>query len=226
MQEGRNIEHLLSGTIQRHIVERIASDDDDVDRILRGIYRITNRQRHDKRIVGKTPKDPELQRYYQEFEQKFLQIIKKAQPYDPENPAPPFAKHIRDRVEAKLSCIKDLKRVRYYTTIDSPLDQFGYDGFVEAEFYDSKRAIVTIDITLDPHKVLKRADCIFVVPRGFNQKHSDFEEKIEDYSTEIFNNFMAKYNSNKLLDENMKPLNKLDQSITRKSRNHERRIFF
>ncbi|KKT27812.1 MAG: hypothetical protein A3G02_02450 [Candidatus Yanofskybacteria bacterium RIFCSPLOWO2_12_FULL_44_13b] len=91
-----------------------------------------------------------------------LDIIKKHQPSSPTNPQREFAHHVRSRVCILLGV--DQKIVRFYTAVDSPLDQFHQvDGWFEIKFR-GVNILVTVDLTSRPEKDKTRSDIIFHVP--------------------------------------------------------------
>lgn len=85
---------------------------------------------------------------------------------DPTDPAPPFANDLHAAV-AEVLTPKDYSRLRFYTAVDSDLDQrHGVDGFFDYQGEDDSRITVTVDVTTDPEKAhfRCRADVVLRVP--------------------------------------------------------------
>ncbi len=89
--------------------------------------------------------------------------IRRLQPEgsDPHDPKTDFAAVVMTEIE-KLLGVPGQDRVQFYTAVGSTLDRHqGIDGWFE---YNGD--VVTIDITLNPHKgPEKKADIVFLVPK-------------------------------------------------------------
>lgn len=113
-----------------------------------------------------------------------FELIKKFQPFDPNNPQKKFMRDLLEyfRGNAGFKDEKDRKRARIFTAIDSIVDkEQGTDVFIEIEEKDSNRTRLSGDGTLNAKKVFdeySKAD----VDAVFNIADiPDSQEKQEDY---------------------------------------------
>ena len=87
-----------------------------------------------------------------------MMVVKAHQPWDPSDPEPRFASDLHASVALALN-LDDWSELRFYTAVGSPLDFFhGIDCF-----FEFRGLIVTIDLTVDPKKLVGKADLVLNV---------------------------------------------------------------
>lgn len=124
-----------------------------------------------------------------------VELTKKFQPGDPTNPQKDFAREIRLALAEKLGLENDqeMNRLKFYTSVGSPLDAHGIDGFFTFSYIDAqgypKECVVSFDVTRNPDKdETLRADLLIGgdIPdpsdQGFNEK--EYLKKIDEYAAE------------------------------------------
>ncbi|MBU0649458.1 hypothetical protein KJ969_05190 [Patescibacteria group bacterium] len=90
---------------------------------------------------------------------KMIELMKEYSLADPVNPRQDFLRELRLEVIDKLGLKTDegMDRVKAYSSVDTPLDAIGMDGFLTYETggKKSRKSLVTLDATLNPKKVEK-----------------------------------------------------------------------
>lgn len=96
--------------------------------------------------------------------EKIIEVVKKYQNFVPTNPSPDFLRELRLAIIDELGLEgKEMDRVKAYSTLGSPLDVIGIDGFLTWKV-NGKEAIVTFDATLRKEKLEEffgEADIVF-----------------------------------------------------------------
>lgn len=93
-----------------------------------------------------------------------LEYAKEHQEWDPSDPETPKANDLHALVAIALN-LEDWSNLKFYNAVDTPMDYFhGVDCFFE---FDGE--IVTIDLTVNPHKREYKADLI-VHPDDLEEK--------------------------------------------------------
>jgi len=109
----------------------------------------------------------EILRKIEKEKEKIMDIVKNYQPFDPTNPIDPrkptqtFLKDLRLSIIEKLELDLEEKKVKVYTSVNTPLDVIGIDSFIVLE--DDRPRVVTLDATLRREKLekLQKADIVF-----------------------------------------------------------------
>ena len=113
-------------------------------------------------------------------EEKSYEWVKSHQPWNPSDPnvvegGPNYIANDLHYKVAEALQLEDLSELKFYTALDSPLDlYFGVDAFFE--YHD---AILTVDLTQNPHKLSHKAD-IIVRPGDLES-----EEAMENVASQI-----------------------------------------
>lgn len=143
-------------------------------------------------FVGSIKKSPDYQKALFELKEKTkkgdyvgyndaLELAKKFQPWDPANPNKNFARDLRIEIIDQLGLEReeDMDRVKFYTSVGSPLDVFhGIDAFLEYTDKEGKTHRVTFDLSMNPAKEEYKADLIV-------KELADPEHESEKYLEEI-----------------------------------------
>ncbi|MDA2921881.1 hypothetical protein MYX07_01300 [Patescibacteria group bacterium AH-259-L07] len=102
---------------------------------------------------------------------KSLALVKRFQPWNPAEPRPEVARALHASVALALN-IEDWSELMLYTSINSPLDYYhGIDAF-----FEYKGRVVTLDVTINPHKGQYKADFtiyrkdVYFLDGGINQE--------------------------------------------------------
>jgi hypothetical protein len=199
MRAGKYAENLYFGQPFKGVIDELAKNDDEVIRLVNSIQKILGRKSY--ALNPEVRERIEISRLYEKIQPKLMQIVKIAQP----RAMPPFASELKNQLTKKNS-IREVSEVNFFTTVDSPLDQFGYDGFVEFELKDGSRIIVTLDITLNRNKKNNRSDCVLIVEEGMREGDNAFSRSIDECSDYIINIALSKYNRGQLYSRDMQIL--------------------
>lgn len=103
--------------------------------------------------------------------QKGMTIAKQCQP---DNPAP-VAKTLRTFIAKALRA--EGSAVKFYTSIDSPLDRHGVDGFFE---YND--VVVTIDLTINSCKNSDKADIVMREEDVYTEDGQVNQSRLQEFS--------------------------------------------
>ena len=95
---------------------------------------------------------------------------------DPTDPEKEFANDLHASIAQELTP-DDYTMLRFYTAVETVLDHFhGVDGFFEFDLEDDRTAIVTMDVTTNPNKLVYKADVILHIPSDGIDRKIDPEE--------------------------------------------------
>ncbi len=117
-----------------------------------------------------------------------LDLVRKHGTQDPLNPDKPFANELRLAViEALgLETEEEMDRVKFYTAVETPADQFhGIDGWIEYETADGRRIVVTVDVTKNPNKDAWKADVIIPEISDPSEDEDRFIAQAEEYGQQV-----------------------------------------
>lgn len=117
-----------------------------------------------------------------------LDLVRNHGIQDPLNPDKPFANELRLAViEALgLETEKDMDRVKFFTAVETPADQFhGIDGWIEYETEDGRRIVVTVDVTKNPNKDAWKADVIIPEITDPSVDEDLFLQQAETYGGQV-----------------------------------------
>jgi len=108
-----------------------------------------------------------------------MEWVEKHQFGDPTDPEPRFANDLHATVAEKLG-IEDLRNIKFFTAIGSPLDHFhGIDAFFKIQL-NEKQIIVTLDVTMNPNKGENyKADVVFYISAKGLDPRDDKKEYME-----------------------------------------------
>lgn len=111
-------------------------------------------------------------------------LVKKHQRFDPTNPNKDFLRELRLAVIDSLGIEseKDMEKVKVYTSVASPLDTVGFDGFITYEERGEEH-MVTLDATLDKKKFEtrdSRADVVFTELPDSKENEAAYLSQIEE----------------------------------------------
>mgnify|MGYP001559351445 CR=1 FL=1 len=140
----------------------------------------------ERETLGSLPR-PETEGLYVPFH-RAMEWAEKHQFGDPTDPDPRFANDLHATVAQKLE-IEDLRRVKFFTAVGSPLDHYhGIDAFFKVE-WNGKNFVVTLDVTMNPNKGDNyKADVVFYISaEGLDPRddRKEYLEKIEEVAEMI-----------------------------------------
>lgn len=128
---------------------------------------------------------------------KSIELAKRFQPGNPENPDKAFLKEILLAVQDELGIDPDSGSVKAYTAIGTPLDKFhGVDAFLSIE-HEGRKLMVTIDATKRPEKQAGggKADIIVGELPNPDEDEEGFLKAVEKIGERISKIMREKYDS-------------------------------
>lgn len=116
-------------------------------------------------------------------------LVRKAQTGDPKDPQKGFARDVRLAIADELELDdKAMDSLKFYTSIGTPLDLLGVDGFFEVEDETTgRRYRVTMDVTMNKGKVEDghRADVIIGEVTDISESEEGYLREVDSYGKRI-----------------------------------------
>ncbi len=133
-----------------------------------------------------------------------LAIVRDFSKEDPTNPKKPFANELRMAIieELGLETVEEMDRVKFFSAVGKTSADIyhGIDAWVEYDFGDGRRAIVTLDATKNTAKQSAKADVVIQEITDPSEDEGKFIEQAEQYGSEVARMLQERIREQKLRD--------------------------